>query len=244
MAYKCSLSIIAMLSLLLALATTFVPTSAQAALPSSIVASSQLAVSPAVTLTAGPAVVTFTTTVNNAVPLTQSITLTATSPVSYSTSISYSASSGGANWLAVSPITSTVISGTSLPVTLTATVGKLVAGNYSATVNFVDNSNPADSAAVTVNLVVNQAGPPYVYNLPFLANQYTAPGQVITGSFTSYLAFQNVGSGAASVSLQYFDASGNTLTTPSGTCTSVAQYGECLAPSPFVTGTRGTGVIT
>lgn len=87
------------------------------------------------------------------------------------------------------------------------------------------------------------AGPiVYIYTLPFLANGYTPSGT--SGSFTTYLAFQNIGSSSATVSVSYFDANGNSVTTPSGTCTSLTATSECLPPNPFASGSFGTGVIT
>lgn len=80
------------------------------------------------------------------------------------------------------------------------------------------------------------------YNLPFLANNYVPAGQ--TNGFTSYLAFQNTGTITANVALQYFDDMGKVITTPTSTCSTVAPYGECIAPNPFITGTKGTGVLT
>lgn len=82
----------------------------------------------------------------------------------------------------------------------------------------------------------------YTYNLPFLANAYTPVNS--KGSFTTYLAFQNIGSAAASVQLIYFDANGNNIiATPSGTCGSVAKFGECVAPNPFGPNVKGVGII-
>jgi subtilisin family serine protease len=81
----------------------------------------------------------------------------------------------------------------------------------------------------------------YTYNLPFLANNYTAPGG--TGAFTTFLAFQNTGSASANVTIQYYDASGNPISA-STVVTSVAKYGELIGANPLVLGNRGAGVIT
>lgn len=82
----------------------------------------------------------------------------------------------------------------------------------------------------------------YTYNLPFLANVYTPTNA--PGSFTSFVALQNMGVITANISFQYYNASGSLVSTPSGTCTTVAQYGECITPNPFATGTKGAGILT
>lgn len=84
--------------------------------------------------------------------------------------------------------------------------------------------------------------PPYLYNLPFLGNQYN-PGAPITGTFTSYLAFQNNGPITATVTINYFDSTGMTLTA-STVVTTVAPYGEALPSNPFGTGAKGAGIIS
>jgi predicted outer membrane repeat protein len=81
----------------------------------------------------------------------------------------------------------------------------------------------------------------YTYYLPFLANQYTPAGS--SGSFTSYLAFQNVGTANANVTLTYFDSTGSTLTNAT-VVTQVVQYAEILPASPFSKSAAGAGVIT
>lgn len=77
--------------------------------------------------------------------------------------------------------------------------------------------------------------------MPFLAANYTQSGQ--TGSFTTYLVFQNVGTGTAAISLQYFDNNGASVTTPIATCRLVQPNGECVAPNPFANNARGAGVL-
>lgn len=81
----------------------------------------------------------------------------------------------------------------------------------------------------------------YTYNLPFLANNYTISGT--TGSYSTYLAFQNVGTAVANVQVQYYNADGSTLTA-ANPCATVPQYGECVAANPFGNNAKGTGVIT
>jgi hypothetical protein len=94
---------------------------------------------------------------------------------------------------------------------------------------------------MVVTQVVNAATASYSYYLPFLANQYVPTGS--TGSFTSYLAFQNNGTGSANVTLTYFDSTGNTLSSAT-VVTQVVQYGEILPASPFAKSTAGAGVIS
>jgi hypothetical protein len=85
-------------------------------------------------------------------------------------------------------------------------------------------------------------GTTYTYYLPFLANAYS-PGSGVTGSFTTFLAFQNTGSGTANVNIQYFDVNGVALSGAS-VVTTTAKYGETIASNPFATGAHGTGIIT
>ncbi len=91
------------------------------------------------------------------------------------------------------------------------------------------------------NLPTGPAAPTYTYYLPFLAANYAPSGQ--TGSFTTYLVFQNVGTGTAAISLQYFDNNGASINTPAATCRLVQQNGECIAPNPFANNARGSGVL-
>jgi hypothetical protein len=197
----------------------------------------------------------------------------------------------GANWLTIVPLQDTIPVSPSSPVVVTATVNPtgLSAGNYSATVSFIDNASSDVVATLTVNVVV--AAPPtttptgttptvtgttptvtgttptvtgttptvtgttpivtttppitgttYTYYLPFLANAYS-PGNGVTGSFTTFLAFQNTGSGTANVNIQYFDVNGVAVSGAS-VVTTTAKYGETIASNPFATGAHGTGIIT
>ena len=105
-----------------------------------------------------------------------------------------------------------------------------VAGNGSLTSN--------------INLVFGQNGtptptpgpPPYIYYLPFLANN--------AGGFTTFLAFQNIGIGSAQVRLTYYNPQGTFLTLDS-TCPTLATSGECIPiNSPISSGNKGVGRIT
>lgn len=82
----------------------------------------------------------------------------------------------------------------------------------------------------------------YTYYLPLVANQYVTKGAP-TG-YTTFLAFQNFGSAAANVSIQYFDQLGDSVAAPADTCTSVPLNGECVAPNPFKPDHEGTGILT
>jgi hypothetical protein len=75
----------------------------------------------------------------------------------------------------------------------------------------------------------------YTYYLPFLACD--------SNNFTTYLAFQNTASTSATVTLQYFNAAGSQVATPTTTCTNVAAFAECIAPNPFSDGQQGTGIV-
>jgi hypothetical protein len=81
----------------------------------------------------------------------------------------------------------------------------------------------------------------YTYYLPFLANGYK-PSGVLTGSFTTFLAFQNVGSAPANVTVSYVDANGIALS--ANTITNLAQFNESIASNPFAVGSKGAAIIT
>jgi hypothetical protein len=86
----------------------------------------------------------------------------------------------------------------------------------------------------------------YTYYLPFLASNYIPAGQSFGGGFTSFVAFQNSGSSAANISIQYADQAGNNLPTNNSTasCATLAANAECIPPNPFQSGGRGTGIIS
>lgn len=204
-------------------------------------------------LTATPPSLTFSTTVgSNPSPASQTISLTAqNASINYSSTISYSG--GASNWLTISPTTGTVMTTTATSVSATVSSTALAAGTYTATVTFADTNaaNPNDKVTVPVTLLVNSlpitVSSVYTYNLPFLANNYAQNG--ITGTFTTYLAFQNAGTVTATVYATFYDASGNpissTVLSSSPSCSPVPVNGECvLGSNPFANGTRGSGVIT
>lgn len=187
-------------------------------------------------LNVSPTQLTYTTP-QNTNPAAQSITLTATNAsVNYTSTVSYAAGNG--SWLTISPTTGTVSTSAATNVSANVTVGGLSAGTYTATVSFYNTSNISDSVktvTVVLNVTAGNSGP-HIYYLPFLANQ--------ASSFTTYLVFQNIGTTKANVSIQYYDVNGNPITTPSGTCATVPQYGECLPPNPFAAGAKGSAVLT
>ena len=194
--------------------------------------------SPAPQLSVAPMQLNFTAQTGGSNPASQPVTLTASNgPITYTTSVS------GALSVTVSPAAGTVVSGGNSPVTISVNATGLAAGTYTATVTFQDTTNPADKATVNVTLIVTAAPPTvYTYYLPFLANGYN-PGAPITGTFTSYLAVENAGSGTANATISYFDSTGVTLTS-STVVTTIAQYGEILPANPFASGAKGAGVIT
>ena len=196
-----------------------------------------LTVTAAPVLSAAPTALSFASQVGSN-PASQTVTLTASNgPITYTTSYS------GALTVTASPASGTVASGGNSPVTISVNATGLAAGTYTATVTFQDTTNPADKATVNVTLIVTAAPPTvYTYYLPFLANGYN-PGAPITGTFTSYLAVENAGSGTANATISYFDSTGVTLTS-STVVTTIAQYGEILPANPFASGAKGAGVIT
>lgn len=110
---------------------------------------------------------------------------------------------------------------------------------YSGSSSF--NSVSSASLTVTVNSSTTSGGNggnTYTYYVPFVANN--------ADSFTTFLAFQNVGSAAANVSVQYYDASGNAVSSSLATinCSPVPLNGECLPNNPLATGGKGTAIIS
>jgi kumamolisin len=81
----------------------------------------------------------------------------------------------------------------------------------------------------------------FSYYLPFLANTYTTSGQ--SGSFTTFLSFQNIGNGSANITLQYYDTDGTNFKNDTTSCPTLAAYADCIALNPFASGTKGTGII-
>ena len=229
---------------------------------------------------------------NSATPVSQTVVLADTSAadnptsnnINFATQVSYGA--GASGWLTFTAQLGefgAVSKSSTASVLLTATVGSLPAGTYTATLTFLDGYTSADktSTVVTLNVVApGQTVPPttltpspttvgttiavttrtvpppttgtpaptptpngtFTYYLPFLARNY-APGGNITGTFTTFLAFQNVGTTTANVQVQYYNQQGGQLVS-STVVTTVAQYGEAITPNPFGDGSRGAGIIT
>jgi hypothetical protein len=112
--------------------------------------------------------------------------------------------------------------------------------------SYVVQAITANAAAPAIfNLVNNPANAAqgYSYYLPFLANAYHASSGS-SGSFTTYLVFQNTAAVSTTISLSYFDAAGNTVAVPASTCVNVPAWGECVAPNPFASGQRGEAILT
>jgi hypothetical protein len=121
-------------------------------------------------------------------------------------------------------------------------VNPLVTNSYTWSHTALDYDTARDQLGTKLdqlNSVSSNTGA-NVYYLPFLANNYASG----SGSFTSYLSFQNTVSVTANINLQYFDANGNVVGVAANTCTTVASYGECTAPNPFANGNKGTGILT
>ncbi len=157
---------------------------------------------PSPILSISPTNLNFAANVNGSNPASQTVTLTATNgPISYISNIVYG--SGATGWLALTPTSSTIVSGTNQTLVVTATTGSLTAGTYTATVTFQDTANAADKATVTVTFVVSAPPPPtnFTYNLPLLANGANSP----VGQTTTYVTFQNLANSPASFTLQYYD---------------------------------------
>lgn len=119
----------------------------------------------------------------------------------------------------------------------TLSTSSLVAGTHVITATYAGNSNYSGSSGTTTQTVnsVVVTSTNYTYYLPFVANN--------ASDFTTYLAFQNVGSAAANVNITFFNSSGVTLTAAS-VVTQVAKYGEAIPTNPFASGSSGAGIIT
>jgi hypothetical protein len=187
-------------------------------------------------LSVTPSSLTFNAAAGGFSPAVQAAVLSAANaPLNWSVSVS----PANANWLSLNLVNGTLAVGTPFNVSVGAATGNLAVGTYTATLTFSNNSNPSDPAkTVNVSFIVAAATAQqsFSYYLPYLANQ--------ANGFTSYLAFQNIGSASANINLQYYDVNGNPISTPAGTCATVAQYGECIPPNPLALGSRGTGRLT
>jgi uncharacterized protein (TIGR03437 family) len=98
------------------------------------------------TLSATPASLSFTYAAGGAAPASQSVNITATSPITIATSVT-----SGSSWL------SATSSSTTTPATLTVTVnpGSLTAGNYSGTISITSSSATNSPLVLNVSLVVS-----------------------------------------------------------------------------------------
>jgi hypothetical protein len=138
-------------------------------------------------------------------------------------------SNDGQNWTLVDSTSIDMGSGTIY-------VGLAVTAHNNTALNTATFSN----VGITIGSITNGK---YNYYLPFLASQYIPAGQA-TG-FTSFIAFQNIGSTPANITIQYSDQFGNNIDTSNSTsCASVAANAECIPANPFPLGSHGTGIIT
>lgn len=154
-------------------------------------------------------------------------------------------------WLNLSQTSGTLTKGVANSQDITATVNStnLSAGVYTDTILFTSDGI-TETFSVPVTLTVQAAPTPtptptppttptsppnsgYTYYLPFLANN--------AGSFTTYLAIQNIGTAAANVSVQYYDSNGTNFNSDS--CSNLAVNGECLPGNKFATNQQGAGII-
>jgi hypothetical protein len=90
------------------------------------------------------------------------------------------------------------------------------------------------SAAIQIGQGAAPPPLPYIYSLPFLANQ--------AAGYSSFIAFQNVGTTTANVYVLSYDASGFTIGADT-TCPTLAARAECIPANQFSPGTSGAGII-
>lgn len=156
------------------------------------------------TLGVSPTSLNLSATAGASNPVTQPITLSATSgTISYTTDISYSSSIS--NWLTVSPISGTVSAVNPVTSTVLANVQNLAAGTYTATLFYNDSNNATDQATIPVTLTIAPA--PSILNVtPSSLNFTAAPSgstplsQTINLSTNGSVDFTNTvsyGSGAS-----------------------------------------------
>jgi uncharacterized protein (TIGR03437 family) len=100
-------------------------------------------------LTVPSTTLTFDATVGGSTPAAQSVSITGTSGISFTTSVT---SSGGANWLAATP-SGSVPSSISVSINAAALAG-LAAGQYSGTVTVTSSGAGGSPATIPVTLVV------------------------------------------------------------------------------------------
>ena len=141
---------------------------------------------------------------------------------------------GASGWLTLSANSGALLASNSTTIGLTANVGGLNNGIYTASVTFQDAANTGNSVTVNATLNVGPGGA-FSYYLPFVANG--------AGGFTSHVTVQNVGNAPATIQAQYFDPAGSSLGTQGATCGTLAANAACVATNPLANGARGTGVI-
>ena len=168
-------------------------------------------------------------------PVSQEVLLSSgAQTANWTTAISYGAGANG--WLALNPTSGNILAGNAAHIGFTANPAGLVAGTYSAMVTFKDATNPNNTVTVNVGLNIGGANVnAYTYYLPFVANN--------VNGFTSQVTVQNTGNAAATVSAQYYDATGSQVSVSGTACSNIVSNAACQAPNPFASGTKGTGVI-
>jgi hypothetical protein len=114
---------------------------------------------------------------------------------------------------------------------------------YGSTPSFPTPTPTPTPVPTTIPTTPPAATYKYVYYLPFLANNFILVGTGTTGSFSSFLAFQNPANSSNNIVIQYFDSAGNQIGTPTSTCSNMAAYAECIPMNPFANGAKGTGII-
>ena len=175
---------------------------------------------------------------NSNTPQTQSLKLLATAATTtWSSNISYSV--GANNWLTLATTSGTLLAGNSQNIEVSANSKSLQPGTYTASLTFSEVNNSTNSVTVQVSLTVGNAAGSYTYYLPFVSNA--------ANDYTSQLTLQNMGNGPATISAQYFDSNGQAVGQTSlagtATCSTLAQNAACVAPNPFASGAKGTGVL-
>jgi hypothetical protein len=183
----------------------------------------------------------------------QTLELSSTQPLSWWVQ---SFTNNGGAWLSVAPSSGTLsLSGTGLyksGLSIKVQAPNLIPGQYSGGL-FINNSSNSNQAALIVSITLNVTGntatptttistpppttPPassFNYYLPYLSNG--------ANGFTTYLTLQNQGGASASISLQYYDMTGQAV--GNITNNSIVAGGQLNPPNGFLSGTSGSAQLT
>lgn len=173
----------------------------------------------------------FTASSNTANVSAQAINLSSENVAgSWKASVSYVGSNQ--NWLNLSQTSGTLLANNSQSIKVSANPTGLPNGTYQATISFVANSNTATTTSVNVTLTI---GSIYTYYVPFVGNN--------ANGYSSFVTLHNIGGGEAAAQIQFFDKSGNALTTTAANaCSNIATDAVCSPSNPF-SSARGTGII-